>query len=194
MPDDPTTTGETPAATPPQVGGNPPARAPQADADEPFDRARAMDTIAKLRDFEKQAKAQQRELDALRAEKKKADDAQLSEAEKWRKEADEARARVAELETERQAQTVRAAIERAAQQAGIADTDAAYRLIDLADIQTDEQGRVTNAETLVKKLLTRPLFQQHAASVANAARGTSGTTGGVIGGESYAERRRRLIG
>ena len=50
-----------------------------------FDKARAMATIAKLREFEKQSKAQAKELDELRAARKATEDATLSETEKLRK-------------------------------------------------------------------------------------------------------------
>lgn len=61
--------------------------APETDAPvaDDFDKERALATIKKLREFEKQAKAQAKELDELRAARKAAEDAQLSETERLRK-------------------------------------------------------------------------------------------------------------
>jgi hypothetical protein len=57
--------------------------------DEAFDKARAMDTIHKLREAEKEAKKQLKELEALKAEKVKRDEAEMTELQKLQKQAGE---------------------------------------------------------------------------------------------------------
>jgi hypothetical protein len=54
-----------------------------------FDKERAMATITKLRETEKQAKKDAKELELLKAEKKQRDDAALSETERLQKQAKE---------------------------------------------------------------------------------------------------------
>ena len=73
----------------------------QADGEE-FDKERAMATIKKLRDFEKTAKAQLKELEDLRAAKQVAEDAKLSESERLQKQLEETKAQAQTAETERQ--------------------------------------------------------------------------------------------
>ena len=83
--------------------------------------------------------------------------------------------RVAELEAqllaaqeERQQALVRASVDRAAVRLGIVDPDAAYRLLDLAQLEFDEQGRPTNVERLLEQLVReRPYLRAQAVSPAN---------------------------
>lgn len=56
---------------------------------EEFDKTRAMETIHKLREVEKEAKKQQKELETLKAEKAKRDEAEMTEFQKLQKQADE---------------------------------------------------------------------------------------------------------
>lgn len=61
--------------------------APQeAEPVEEFDKERAMKTINQLREIEKQAKKDAKELEALKAEQKKREDAELTELERLKKE------------------------------------------------------------------------------------------------------------
>ena len=59
---------------------------PPAPVEEPFDKDRAMQTIQKLREIEKQAKQEKKELEQLRAEKKQKEDSELTESERLKKE------------------------------------------------------------------------------------------------------------
>lgn len=79
--------------------------ATSASADDAYDKARAMATIAKLREAEKEGRAAKARLAALEAEARAADEAKLKAekkfeelAERWKKEADAAKQ---ELERER---------------------------------------------------------------------------------------------
>jgi len=66
----------------------------------PFDPERAKETISKLRTIEAQAKKDAKELEQLRAEKQKQIDANLSETEKLKKQADDLAAENAKIKAE----------------------------------------------------------------------------------------------
>lgn len=68
--------------------------------EEPFDKDRAMATINKLREQEKQAKKEKQELEQLRAEKAKRDEAEMTESQRAIKRAEEAEAKAKKLEAE----------------------------------------------------------------------------------------------
>lgn len=57
--------------------------------EETFDKERAMATITKLRESEKQSKQERKELEQLRVDKKQREDAALTESERHKKERDE---------------------------------------------------------------------------------------------------------
>lgn len=88
-------TPPTPPVTEPQV-----ETPPEPQVEEPFDKDRAMATINKLREQEKQHKKDQKELERLQAEEKKRADAQLSETERLSKQATELSAKNAKLESD----------------------------------------------------------------------------------------------
>lgn len=145
MADDPATpTGQ----EPPDNGQESTTPNPIPPADD-FDKDRAMATIAKLRDFEKLSRTQARELEALKQQIKAHDDAKLSDVEKRD-------ARIAELESQNadlllrhQQATVRNAVATAASRHGAVYPDAAYKLIDLADVEYDSDGAPTNVDRLL---------------------------------------------
>lgn len=89
--------GETPI-TPPVT--EPQVVTPETPVEEPFDKDRAMKTIEKLRDIEKQHKQDRKELERLQAEEKKRADAQLSETERLQKERDEIKAENAKIKSD----------------------------------------------------------------------------------------------
>ena len=66
--------------------------------EEPFDKDRAMNTIHKLRESEKQAKKDKARLDELEAAEKKRAEAEMTEVQKAQKKAEEAEAKNAKLE------------------------------------------------------------------------------------------------
>jgi CRISPR/Cas system CMR subunit Cmr4 (Cas7 group RAMP superfamily) len=76
------------------------AKVTEPPVEEPFDKERAMATITKLRETEKQAKAERKELEQLKAEKKQRDDAALTESERNKKERDELAAENAKIKTD----------------------------------------------------------------------------------------------
>lgn len=86
-------------AAPPQAGGASQTPAPQQPPaeGEAFDQERAMKTIHSLREQEKEWKKQQKELEQLRAEQKQRAEAELTEVERLKKQADELAAQNAKL-------------------------------------------------------------------------------------------------
>jgi Skp family chaperone for outer membrane proteins len=95
------TTPVTPAASAapaPESQVTPPAE--PAAGEEPFDQARAMKLIEKFRGEEKEWKKQQKELETLRAEKQKQAEAEMTEAQRLQKQADEVKAENARLQAE----------------------------------------------------------------------------------------------
>jgi hypothetical protein len=68
--------------------------------EEPFDKDRAMRTIHALREAEKEAKKQFKELDVLRAEKEQRAQAEMTEAQKLQKQAEDASKEVAALKAD----------------------------------------------------------------------------------------------
>ena len=66
---------------------------------EEWDKDRAMDTIKKLREIEKQAKKDQKEFERLKADEQKRIEAQMSETERLQKQLAEFQQKNAELET-----------------------------------------------------------------------------------------------
>jgi len=88
----PTETVEKPVETTAQVV--------EQEPEEAFDKDRAMLTIHKLREFEKNAKKELKELETLKAEKSKRDEAEMTESQRNQKRAEEAEAKAAKLEAD----------------------------------------------------------------------------------------------
>lgn len=96
-------------------------------------------------------------------EKRKA--AELSETERAKKEAADATAKLAEAEARIKAAQTRAEIATLGAALKLADADDAYRLLDQAAIQYDEDGRPKNLKTLLEALVkAKPYLVQGAAS------------------------------
>lgn len=166
-----TTTSASAAST--QQSASQSAAASQTDG-EPFDRERALATIAKLREFEKQAKAQARELDQLRAAQKAADDAKLSETERLAKQASESAAEAERLRQELRQERTKAAIATAAAKHNV-PTKIAERMIDVEYGDTGEVNTDALEKALKQLVADHPnlVTQQSAASPTNAARSTA---------------------
>ena len=71
---------------------------PASEVEEPFDKERAMKTIEKLRAIEKQAKIDQKEYERLKAEEQKRQEAQMTEAERLKKQNEELTKKANDLE------------------------------------------------------------------------------------------------
>lgn len=182
MPDEGTPQGgETPPNTPPGDGAG------TDDDGEPFDPARAKATIEKLRGFEKQSKAQERELAQARAKLRELEDAKLSETEK-------AQARVKELEAERESWQ-RERRELAARDAVMSEAEKlkakfpskVFKLI-ASDIEYTDDGKPTNIPALLKA--TRDEFPELFLSQNGSADGGAGNGRAPSGFDMTAEIRR----
>src|SRR5260221_13357608 len=79
-------------AKPPEPQAVSPSPVPAEPVEEPFDKDRAMRTIQQLREIEKKAKQDNKELERLKADEQKRLDAQLSETERLTKQATELKA------------------------------------------------------------------------------------------------------
>jgi len=102
-------------------------------------RSEAAQYRKKLRDLEKALKAKE--------------EAELSEQERLQKRVVEYEAKLAELERERQERTLQYEVKLRAAKLGIVDPDAAWRLVDLAAIEFNEDGIPLNIEDVLKDLL-----------------------------------------
>ena len=120
---------------------------------ERFDQERALATIRKLREFEKSAKAQLKELETLRTQAKTADAAKLSDQERLTQRVAELEQTLADAQTQHQERTVRYEVLLKASELGLVDLDAAVRLLDWAALEFDEDGRPTNTEKVLKDLI-----------------------------------------
>ena len=150
-----TTATAEPAVTEPVAAPTPPVET----TEEPFDKERAMATITKLREFEKENKRLKDDLEKrtkaeadAEAERLKADQKweQLAESEKGKREAAEAA-----LTAERLAlrdRLAQAEVKAIAARLRFHKPEIAYRLIDTAKLDYDEDGNATNAETLLGEL------------------------------------------
>lgn len=133
-----------------------------ADDEEAADAERARRRIQSLRTGEKRLKdllkTQGQELDTLRSKQREREDADKSESEKLKEQiADLERKSTTALQKLVDTQN-RSAIERAATRAGATDPEDVFRLLDAADFEHDEEGNLTNAETLVKELLRKKAY------------------------------------
>lgn len=109
--DAPNTAEQAPAVSLPPAASEIPA--------DDFDKERAMATIKNLREFEKAAKAQLKELDALKSEKAQRDEAELSAAQKAEKKANELATQLASAQAQLRRATLKDAAGEAAQKASL---------------------------------------------------------------------------
>lgn len=94
-----------------------------------------------------------RRLRELESTVKQHEDAKLSDMEKLQKRSAQLERQLAEYERERQERTVRYEVMLAAGKLGIIDPEAAYRLLDLAALEYDEEGTPSNLEAALKSLV-----------------------------------------
>jgi hypothetical protein len=141
-------TGQVPGAhgstspTPPAAPATPPAE-PQLTHEQ------ALDALEKTRKSEAAMRVRMARLDELEAKEKAAQQAAMSNEEKFQTLQQEHAALLAERQSER----TRSALERAAQQMGCIDPEFAAQGIDLTDVTFDKNDRPTNADALMKAFL-----------------------------------------
>jgi hypothetical protein len=133
---------------------------PERQEEEPFDRERAMATITKLREFERQAKKLARERDELAKRIKEREDADKTDAERQAERLAALEAERLTWEAERQDYRLRLAVYSRAADLGIADADLALAALDRAAIEWSEDGAPANLEEVLNDLLDRkPLLR-----------------------------------
>lgn len=125
------------------------------DDDEDFDKARAMETIRKLRASEKERAAELKAGREAAAKLKELEDKDLGEKERLQKQLDEANARATKLEAQHREIRLHSEIERAARKLGAVDEEAVIALLDKGQLELDDDGKPTNAEKVVKDLLEK---------------------------------------
>jgi len=141
------TTEETASEETPQAGQEP--------EEEPFNRERAMATIAKQREEIKKIKADhQRQIEANEKARK---EAEMTEIQKAQAKTQELETKLAEYESEMQELRLRHAVERAAGAMKFINPDEAYKLADLSAIEFDEEGKLDAEaiDTALKALAKR---------------------------------------
>lgn len=159
---------------------NTPTNQPQAGETEPqagevFD----ADYVRKLR---AEAAEYRRKLRELEAKVKADEEAKMSEQERLQKRLAELEQQASQYQRAVQARTLEYEVKLQAARLGIVDPEAAYRLIDLAAIEYDEDGRPKNAEKALKALISaRPWL---------VASGTSSPTNPPRGGLTLDDVRR----
>jgi hypothetical protein len=151
-------------------------------------------TIRKLREFEKNAKLQLKELDGLRQAAKTAADAKLSDQDRLSKRVAELEQALADAEVQQQESRVRYAVAVKAGEFGLVDQDAVLRLLDWSALEFAEDGRPTNTEKVLKELIkARPYLAKAPAAAPNINAGArSGTEQDQKAREAELRRRFRL--
>lgn len=180
MADDPTEGGQEPQAEgqEPISGAEPAGQTPET-----FD----ADYVRKLR---AEAAANRKKAQEANDRLKAIEDAQKSALELATEKLAELERANAELQERQQQIRNQTAITTAAQKAGVVDLDAAYRLLDPAEFDYDDNERLKNADALVARLIEAKPWLKPAASAGSPANPVRG--GGQPPGETDAERRRRL--
>lgn len=139
--------GEQPAGDP-QVG-----EAPQS----ALTLEQALDALRKARAEAADHRTARR---ALEAKQQEVDRAQLSKEEQLALKISDLERTLSEREQTYQEARVMAAVERAATKMGIVDSDAAYKLLDLDQLETDDSGNPKNMDALLRALVAkRPYLQ-----------------------------------
>jgi len=143
------------------------ATAPDAqEAEERFD-------IAYVRKLRSEAAEYRRKLRELERELKQRDEEKLSETERMRRRLSELERELTQRELLIREHTLRYETMLRARELGIIDPDAAYRLLDLAEVEYDETGRPLNLERLLRDLVRkRPYLVGSSASATNPSRTT----------------------
>jgi len=141
----------------PQSSALTPPPAVQAPADDDFDKERAMETIRKLRDVEKNARLQARELADLKAKNQEREQAELSETDRLKKQLADAQQRESATQARLHAELVKRAASDAATSlqlpfAGASAIDDAVSLGAFTDLEIGDDGKVTGINDAIRAL------------------------------------------
>jgi Phage minor structural protein GP20 len=118
----------------------------------PWDPERAGETIAQLREFEKQAKELARRNTELEASNKAHEEAKLSETEKLSKHNSELEQKNLVLEQQLQQSRVGTALRDAASKAGARYPETVVKLVDFAGLSFDEEGHPKDVDKVIETI------------------------------------------
>jgi chromosome segregation ATPase len=128
---------------------------------------------AYVRRLRAEAAEYRRKLRELERELKQRDEEKMTETERMRLRLSELEKELTQRELLIREHTLRYETMLRARELGIIDPDAAYRLLDLAEVEYDESGRPTNIERLLRELVRkRPYLAGNSASATNPSRTT----------------------
>jgi len=170
----------------------PEAEATQEVANEQPQAAEAATHDAQEADDERFDAAYVRRLRAEAAEyrRKQRDEEKMTETERMRLRLSELEKELTQRELLIREHTLRYETMLRAREMGIVDPDAAYRLLDLAEVEYDESGRPANIERLLRELVRkRPFLVGNSASATNPSRTTISLEEAVKSGDLEAINR-----
>ena len=153
-------------------GGQTAPAAPSQNRQETFDAA----YVASLR---QEAASHRTKAAELEAQLKAKNDAELSELDRAKKEALEAKAAAEAAAAEVKVVRLQNAVTSKAVTLGVVDPEAAVRLLDLNQVTYDTAGNPLNIETLLKALLEQKPYLKKVVGNADAGSGSGGRTPGA---------------
>lgn len=124
-----------------------------------------------VRKLRSEAAEYRKKLRTLEEKVKAEEEAKLSEQERLQKRLAELERQRDDWERERQERSLRHEVELTAARLGIIDAEAAYRLIDLSEIEFSEDGKAKNVEAKLKELIQRKPYLASAQMARNAGAG-----------------------
>lgn len=130
--------------TPASGGATPPAKPEEGDKTVPYNR---------FSEVNERAKAAEAELAKIKATQEEADKKKLEDEGKFKELAEKESARAKELEGQITQGKIDNAVIIAAGKAGVADTEAALKLLDRSKIEVEKDGTVKGVEDAVKSLV-----------------------------------------
>jgi hypothetical protein len=140
----------------------------QAAEEERFD----TEYVRKLRS---EAAEYRKKLRDLEAKVRTDEEAKLSESERLQKRLAELERQQSEWERDRQERTLQYEVKLAAAQLGIVDPDAAWRLLDLKEVDFDDDGKPKNVDVVLKKLIQQKPYLASALTARDAGAGSGST-------------------
>lgn len=133
----------------------------KADDEEVFDKDRAMATISKLREIEKEGKRAAKELTDAQSKLKALEDEKLSDQERQANRLAELEARDTTRDAEVQGMRLKLAVYSRADALGLADADLALAVLDRSKIEYGDDGAPTNLDDVLGVLLEdKPILRK----------------------------------
>ncbi|MEJ5222841.1 MAG: phage scaffolding protein [Anaerolineales bacterium] len=134
-------------------------------------------SLEEARKLRSEAANLRKRLKELEDQKRQMDEAKLSETERLQKRLAELERAQADWERERQEIMLQRHIENAAAKLGIVDPEAAWKLIDLKEVDFDDDGKPKNVETLLKALIQKKPYLANNPQFARSAGAGNGAGG-----------------